>query len=140
MPGPAFCLRSAPVLGTGSQSVFVYTESGTWYQILLSILFTGSVVGCQILWYLVSDLMPDPVLGTRSYVFCPILDLILGTRSQSVVIYTGSGTGYQILLSILFTRSVVRCQILCFICSYWVRYWVPDFMPDMVLGTRSYFN
>ena len=80
--------------------------------------------------------MPSPVLGTRLHaksgigyqILCFFLsDPVLGTRLQSVFIFTGSGTGYQILLSILFNGSVVRCQILCFI-----------FLLRTVLGTGLY--
>ena len=106
--------NNGPVLGTGSQSVFSSTRSGAGYQILLSIIFSDLLLGSRscvytFYWilYWVPDLIPDPVLGTGSYVFCLILDLVLGTGSRSLFIYTGSGTGYQILLIILFTGSVV---------------------------------
>ena len=74
--------------------------------------------------YWVMDFIPDHVLGTISYVFCLISDPVMGTRSQLVFIYTGSGTGYQILLSILSLRICCR---------------VPDpivlYFLDPVLGT-----
>ena len=81
--------------------------------------------------------MPDLFLGTGSYVVYLISDPVLGTGSQSIFIYTGSGTGYQFLLSILFTGSV-GYEILCFIFFHWIRYCVPDSMADLVLGTGSY--
>ena len=51
MPGPVLVTGSCvfpisdPVQGTGTHSVFIYTGSDTWYQILLSIIFAGSFVG-----------------------------------------------------------------------------------------------
>ena len=74
--------------------------------------------------YWVPGFIPDPVLGARSYVFYLISYPALGTWSQSIFIYTGSGTRYQLLFSSLFTGSVVSCQILCFM-----------FFLDPILGT-----
>ena len=91
----------------------------------------------------------DPVLGTGlsagsgtgywilCFFFVCFFDRVLGTGSQLVFIYTRSGTGYQILLSILFTGSDVGNKILLFYIFYWIRYWVQDFMQDPVLGTRT---
>ena len=130
------------LVDTGFQSVFIYTESGTGCQILLSILFTGSVVGNQILCFIlfyriqywIPDLLPGPVLGTglnarsgtgyQILCFCLLPDLVLGTGSQTVSINTGSGTGFQILLGILFP-DLLLCTRSCILC----------FLLDPVLGT-----
>ena len=69
--------------------------------------------------------MPDPVLETRSYVFL-MSDPVLGTGLPSLFIYTGAGTKYKIMSSILFTRPVVGYQILFF-----------DLVLDTGLNARS---
>ena len=79
--------------------------------------------------YWIPDFMPDPVLGTISYVFCQISDPVLGTRSQLEFIYTGSGTVYQILLNILFSDLLLGTG------SCFFFYWVSGFLPDPVLDT-----
>ena len=98
-----------PVLGTG-----LNTRSGTGYWVL--------------------GVMPDPVLGTRSYVvFC-----------------IRSSTGYQITVGIYLYRIWyqvpdpvkhpfyrISCQVPdpVFYIFYWIQYWVLDLMPDPILGT-----
>ena len=152
-PNTRYPVPLSVLLGAGPQLVFIYTCSRAGYQILLSILFTGSVVWYKILCFI---FLLGPVLGARLNArsgtgyqilcFNLLSDPVLGAGSRSVFIYTGSGTGYQFLLSILFTGSVVGYKILCglffFIgsgtgyraqCLIW--YQVPD--PKFLSNIRS---
>ena len=134
-----------PELGTGLNA-----RSDNGYQSCQVCFFTGYVVGFQILcviyygsgtgyrpWcrvrYWVPDLVPDPVLGTRSYILSSIR----------------SATGYQITIGIYIygiwylVPDPVRYSFYRICCQepdpvvlyFWIRYWVPDLMPDPVLGT-----
>lgn len=117
-------------MGTG-----LYARFGTGYQITIIIYpfryrvpdhvkysFIGSVVRYQnllfdifyLVRYWVPDFIPDPVLGTRSYVF--LSDPVLGAGSQLVFIYTRSGTGYRIMISILLP-GLLSCTRSCILYS-----------------------